>query len=1030
MVELLQRTTPMKVTQARNSIKVKPNCVYVIPPNKDLSVLHGTLYLLDPVATRGLRLPINFFFRSLADDQHERAVGIILSGMGSDGTIGLRAIKESAGRSLVQSPESAKFDSMPCSAINAGLADIVAPAEALPGHIMALLEHGPIGVTKGFEPILEVKSKSALAQIVILLRERTGNDFSLYKKNTIYRRIERRMDLHQLKTIALYVRYLRENPQEQDLLFKELLIGVTSFFRDKEVWAQLKSISLPALLANYPQGKELRAWVTACSTGEEAYSLAMTIMDVLDEVKPKGRFKLHIFATDLDEDAVNIARRGYYSANIESDIPAPQLARYFIKDERGYRINKQIRDMIIFAPQNIIMHPPFTKLDIISCRNLLIYFEPALQKKLLPLFHYALTYQGILLLGNAETIGGFTSLFAPINDGTQIFTRIDNPSQSIDVDFPTRVFPIVTLQDNQPESAQEMSTNITNLQTQADQIILQSYSPAAVLINADGDIIYINGRTGKYLEPAAGKANWNIHVMAQEGLQHQLDVAMKKAQEQTEPVTIKNLTLDTVTINLTVQAITRPKALFGLLMVVFTEVLTPAKSTRRKRGAVEKEAEVELQQAYDQIQMLREKMQTSQEELKSINEEMQSTNEELQSTNEELTTSKEEMQSMNEELQTVNAELQSKVDDLSWVNNDMKNLLDSTEIATIFLDSKLYVRGFTAHVSDLFKLIPSDVGRPLSDVTTSLDYKELENNARKVLRTLVFIEKEITASNKRWFKVRIMPYRTQEDVIDGVVITFVDITDSKQVEAGLKNTREELKKSLGDFERIFNLSAYMVCIASPEGTFQKLSPAFTETLGFTEKELLAKPFADFVHPDDKKATIDNMEPLARGIPIIQFSNRYICKDGSYKWLEWTARSFVNGGDIYAIAYDVTDRILAEDRLKLAANVFTHAREGIFITDALGTIIDVNDTFTATTGYSREEAIGQNPRILQSGRQGPEFYADMWQMLLEKGFWSGEVWNRRKNSEVYAEMLNISSVEDANGQICNYIAFFTDITLTK
>ena len=784
MHELLQRTTSMKVTQAQNHIKVKPNCVYVIPPNKDLSILNGVLFLLEPVSSRGLWLPINFFFRSLANDQQERSVGVILSGMGSDGTLGLRAIKENAGRSLVQLPESAKFDSMPCSAINAGLADIVAPAQELPEQIMAFLKHSPQVVSKPNELRVELKSKSALAQIIIMLRERTGNDFSLYKKNTIYRRIERRMGLHKLKDIAFYVHYLRENPQEQDILFKELLIGVTHFFRDKDVWAQLKSISLPTLLANYPQGKTLRAWVTACSTGEEAYSLAMTVLDVLDDIKPKGHFKLQIFATDLDEDAVNIARKGYYSANIEDDISAQQLTRYFMKEGSGYRIKQQIRDMIIFAPHNIILHPPFTKLDIITCRNLLIYFEPALQNKLLPLFHYALTAHGIVLLGSAETVGNFTSFFRQVNDNTPIYTRMDKPLSLIDVDFPTG-----SLLDNQPRHLSEMNKNITNLQTQADQILLQKYAPAAVLINADGDILYINGRTGKYLEPAAGKANWNIHVMAHKELQHPLFVAMNKAQAQVAPVIMTNLTLDQVTINLTVEAIMEPKVLYGLLMVVFTDVVTPAKAPRKKRGASEQQALIELQQAQEEVQLLREKMQSSHEELKSINEEMQSSNEELQSTNEELTTSKEEMQSMNEELQTVNAELQSKVDDLSWINNDMKHLLDSTEIATVFLDNQLNVRRFTAHISHIFKLISSDVGRPLSDIATNLDYVELEDDVKKVLKSLVFIEKDITASEERWFKVRIMPCRTQENVIDGVVITFIDISKAKNLEAELRLVR-------------------------------------------------------------------------------------------------------------------------------------------------------------------------------------------------------------------------------------------------
>lgn len=791
MPELLQRTTLMKVTQARNRMKVKPNRVYVIPPNKNLSIFHGTLFLFDLPVASGLRFPIDFFFRSLADDQHQCAVGVILSGMGSDGTLGLRAIKENAGVCLVQSPESAKFDSMPTSAIDAGLADIVAPVEELPRRILEFLKQRESGISTPILPISDPEQSNALQQIIIILRQRSGNDFSLYKKNTICRRIERRMNLHQLKTLGHYARYLRENLQEQELLLKELLIGVTHFFRDKEVWAQLQSIALPALLANYPQGEQLRAWVAACSTGEEAYSLAITFLDVLDEVKPKGHFKLQIFATDLDEDAINIARSGYYPEKIEAEVSSQQLSRYFIKDGSGYRIKQRVRDMVIFAQQNVIMHPPFTKIDILTCRNLLIYLEPKLQNKLLPIFHYALNPKGILVLGNAETIGRHTSLFAPINKCTQIFTRINNPSSQIYVNFPTRLFSNVPASDNKFKSFRQMNTNISNLQTQADQILLRNYSPAAVLVNAEGDILYINGRTGKYLEPAAGKANWNIHAMAREGLQFPLDSAIDKALEQENPVVISNVALETCTLDVTVQALKDTPGLEGLLLLVFTEVKRGSKSRRRSRSAIEKELQDELKQAHEQIQVLREKMQSSQEELKASNEELQSTNEELQSTNEELTTSKEEMQLMNEELRTVNAELLSKVDDLSSVNNDMKNLVDSTEIATIFLDADLNVRRFTSHVSDIFKLISSDIGRPLSDVSTKLNYIDLEDNARKVLKTLVFIEKEITTNDGRWFKVRIMPYRTQENLIDGVIITFIDISEAKRLETELRAIKPE-----------------------------------------------------------------------------------------------------------------------------------------------------------------------------------------------------------------------------------------------
>ncbi|MGK0247918.1 MAG: chemotaxis methyl-accepting protein methylase [Oleispira sp.] len=789
MAELLQRITLMKVRQARDNIKVEANCVYVIPPNQDLSILHGSLFLFEPLAGPGFRLPIDFFFRSLASDQQERAVGVILSGMGSDGTIGFRAIKKNGGLTLVQSPELAKFDSMPRSAINGELVDIEAPAEELPEGLLAFLNNNPRVDNRDTVPKLEIESRSALEQIVIILRERTGSDFSLYKKNTIYRRIERRMNLHQLATMPLYARYLRENSQEQGLLFKELLIGVTNFFRDKEVWEQLSSISLPALLANYPEGKELRAWVTACSTGEEAYSLAMTVLDVLDTIKPNGRFSLQIFATDLDEDAISVARQGHYPLSIKSDVSPQQLNRYFVKSKSGYRIKKQIRDMIIFAPQNIIMDPPFTKLDILTCRNLLIYLGPELQNKLIPLFHYALKSQGVLLLGNAETIGHSTALFSALNDNARIFTRIDSPESQMDVDFPTRIFPIISLVENEPEKTYDMTKNISNLQAKADQLLLRNYSPAAVLVNSVGDIIYTSGRTGKYLEPAAGKANWNVYVMVREELQSQLTLAMKKAQAQAEPFITKNLTIDAFTIDLTVQAITKPKTMTGLLMIVFTEIATPTKVAFIKGNAEEYVNQSELQHANEKIQAIREQMQASQEELRSSNEELQSTNEELQSTNEELTTSKEEMQSMNEELQTVNAELQFKVDDLSWVNNDMKNLLNSTQIATIFLDDGLNVRRFTNYATHLFKLIPSDVGRPLSDIVTELDYVSLQQDARSVLDTLLFVEKEIAANNDRWFKVRIMPYRTQENVIDGVVITFTDISEAKLLESELRKMK-------------------------------------------------------------------------------------------------------------------------------------------------------------------------------------------------------------------------------------------------
>ena len=410
LVELLQRTTPMPVVQVNDRLKLAPDCVYVIPPNKDMSILHGVLHLLEPAAPRGLRLPIDFFFRSLADDCQAQSIGVILSGMGSDGTLGLGAIKEKAGVVFVQAPASAKFDGMPRSAIDAGLADVVAPAEDLPGRIMDYLKYAP-PIVRSDSP-QESKAQSTLEKIFILLRTRTGHDFSLYKKSTIYRRVERRMGLHQIEKIATYVRFLRENSQEIDLLFKELLIGVTSFFRDPPDWKQLKDQIITDLLATHPEGGALRAWACGCSTGEEAYSLAMVFREALEHAKPTGHFSLQIFATDLDQDAIDKARAAVYPANIAADISADRLRRFFVQDEHGYRVGKEIREMVIFAHQNVIMDPPFTKLDLLICRNLLIYLDQAMQKKLIPLFHYSLNPGGILWLGRAETIGAFPLLFS------------------------------------------------------------------------------------------------------------------------------------------------------------------------------------------------------------------------------------------------------------------------------------------------------------------------------------------------------------------------------------------------------------------------------------------------------------------------------------------------------------------------------------------------------------------------------------------------------------------------------------------
>jgi two-component system CheB/CheR fusion protein len=906
MPELLQRATPMRVIQVKDRTKVQPNCVYVIPPNKDMSILHGILHLLDPGTPRGLRLPIDFFFRSLAQDQQERSVGVILSGMGSDGTLGLKAIKEKAGVVFVQDPDSAKFDGMPRSAIDAGLGDVVALVEELPAQIIAVLHHLPPLLKPA--PTLESKTLSAIDKICILLRTQTGHDFSLYKSSTIHRRIERRMGVHQIGKIADYVRFLQENPHELELLFKELLIGVTSFFRDPAAWEQLKTEALPALLAGHPPEQPLRAWTPGCSTGEEAYSLAMVFKEAAQNVKPARKYMLQIFATDVDPEAIAKARQGSYPANIAADVSPERLKRFFVKDEHGYRISKEIREMVVFAPQNLIMDPPFTKLDILICRNLLIYLVPELQKKILPLFHYSLKPGGVLFLGSAESIGTFTDLFATLPGKSRLYRRLESSLRSEPLELPKSFAPV-------PPSPPERSKGdrpAPNLQTMAEQLLLQQFSPAAVLVNNQGDILFVSGRTGKYLEPAAGKANWNIFVMLREGLRHEVGSAFAMVLRQKRPHKLSNLKVGTnggtQFLDVTLQAIDAPEALRGMVMVVFTDVAmppetpAPGKKVRTGSNIQAVHAQQELQQAREEIQTLREEMQTSQEELKSSNEELQSTNEELQSTNEELTTSKEEMQSMNEELQTVNNEQQAKVDELSRASSDLKTLLNATDIATLFLDKDLHLRRFTTPTTKIIPLLPADAGRPITNLASDLNYPELAADAREVLRTLVPIAKEVSASNNRWFAARIVPYRTLEDVIDGVAITFVDITETQRAREALRKANDLLRLAV-----VVRDAHDAITVQDLDGRILAWNPGAVRMYGWSEAEALMMNIRDTIPEELRKDALAKVQRLGMAEVLAPYPTQRLTKQGEIIEIWMTATALLNeAGQMYAIA--TTERV--------------------------------------------------------------------------------------------------------------------------
>lgn len=794
---LLGKCTAMPVMEVTDGITVEPDHVYLAPGGTNLALLHGAVHLMEPPLQERVPLPIDYFFRSLADDQKMRAVGIILSGTGSDGSIGLRAIKAESGMTIAQDPQTAKYQGMPRSAIAAGVVNVVLPA----GHMLETLLAYARSLTKPIHQLSEHDTAQTLQKLFILLRDRTGNDFALYKENAIRRRLERRMNVHQIENVRHYLRFVQENPHELDALFQELLINVTSFFRDPQAFEVLAQKGLPALLEGKPDGSTLRIWIAGCSTGEEAYSLAIVVKECL--AQHKRRLAVQIFATDLDNRSVETARAALYPVGIAGDVTPDRLQQFFTKEDGSYRIKREIRDLVVFATHNLLTDAPFTKLDMLSCRNLLIYLDHKAQHKLLPLFHYALKPNGLLFLGTSETVGGFERLFTPVDRKGKLFRRTVEPSTLPHLERSPGGAMRGTIATHAGTGAALPAVRPLALADLMQQVLVAQYAPAAVVINGQGEVVYIHGHTGAYLEPAPGPPTHHLIEMVREGLQRELAVALQRATGGEDEVVRRNIRMKAdggmALVTVTLRRITEPEALQGLFLVTFVPAgadkpavgkVAPERASvplKTKKG--EAGIRWELKFTKQRLQRTIEELQTSNEELKSTNEELQSTNEELQSANEELETAKEEMQSMNEELMTVNAELQGKFNALENANDDLQNLLNSTEVATIFLDNELRIKRFTSEAKRVSHLIALDVGRPLSDIVSKLSYNRVLEDAQEVLRTLVVQEHEVKASDGSWFLMRIMPYRTSKNTIDGLVLTFLDITRLKYSERVVQEAR-------------------------------------------------------------------------------------------------------------------------------------------------------------------------------------------------------------------------------------------------
>jgi two-component system CheB/CheR fusion protein len=781
MADLLAGHTAMTVQQAADGDAIAPDHLYIIPPGSYLSVKAGKLHLSAPGARHGARLPVDFLLHSLADECPDRTIGVILSGTGADGALGLKALHEAGGFTIAQEPGEAEYDGMPRAAIAAGAVDLVLPigdmAAALvdPARQVARAEKAP------------ATGPNCLPEVIELLRTATGHDFTLYKMGTLQRRIERRMGLAALNTMPAYLERLRSDPAELELLAKDLLINVTSFFRDTAVFDLLAEKIVPDLVQAHPPDRPLRLWVAGCSSGEEAYSLAMLLREAI--IASKRDIKLQVFASDVDVDAIATARDGLYPESISALISPERLARFFVKEDHGYRVSPELRAAVVFTVQDVLADPPFSRLDMISCRNLLIYLGPEAQAKVIALFHFALREGGTLLLGSAETIGSNDDRFKVVSKPARLYRQIGS-SKPGDIGF--RVG-----QGEPPRGPGRSAANPPEHQNKladlVQKLVIEGHLPAAVLINRKHELVFSSGPTERYLRVAPGHPSHDVLAMAPQGLRTKLRSAIHQAIQADGPIIVTGGRSDQGGVEIAFDIHVRPLEYEGeaLLLVCFVDVAAkPARTSRTaspQNAARVAELEQELETTRTELQGAIHNLEISGEEQRAINEEALSVNEEFQSTNEELLTSKEELQSLNEELTALNSQLQETLDRQRITSNDLQNVLYSTDVATLFLDIDLNIRFFTPATTALFNLIPGDIGRPLADLQSLSSDGALPAEARAVLKNLEPIDREIETTAGSFFVRRIMPYRADNNRIEGVVITFIDISERKHIKQALED---------------------------------------------------------------------------------------------------------------------------------------------------------------------------------------------------------------------------------------------------
>ncbi len=948
LASLLDRLAKVPVTVITNETIAEANHIYVIPPNASLTIVDHKLLLAPPVTPRGMRTPIDGFFTSLAEAHGERAAGVILSGSGSDGTLGLRAIKEHGGLTITQ--EGAEYDGMMRSAVRTGMVDFVLPLADIPPKLGDYFRHLE---SRKQAPPENGEAADYLTQIVSVLRTRTGHDFSGYKDKTVARRVQRRMQVLQIDQVADFIDRLRKEPNEADVLLQDLLIGVTNFFRDPQAFQALEEHVIPHLFDNKGPDDTVRVWVPGCSTGEEAYSIAILLCEHVP--RGPGAPKLQVFASDIDEQALAAARVGRFPATIAKDVPEKWLQKYFVREDGTYRISSELRELCLFSAHNLLRDAPFSKLDLVSCRNLLIYLTPELQNRLIPLFHYALNEGAYLFLGSSENLTRHTRLFATIDKPYRIFRRRTQLERRLPE------FPLTASDDGRRRLAPPVRAAVDRqpLQALAERQLLDRYSPSYVIINSDGDVLHGSTRTGKYLELGQGAPRIDIFSMARHGLRADLRAGVHKAVSTGQAVVQKNVLVGTNGGRQLIDLIVHPlpnAAHDPLYMVVFqdiggiktgTESEAPA-SDDDLESANSRQIEVELRSIKEQLQTTTEELESANEELKSGNEELSSMNEDLQSANEELETSKEELQSINEELQTVNSELNARVEELSRANSDIANLLESTQIATLFLDRNLNIKSFTPAAKDIFRLVESDTGRPITHVRARFKADTVQDDAERVLRTLATIERQIECDDSGdRYVMRMMPYRTVDSVIAGVVLTFVDVTKISAAEARINELARDLRERISSLETLLDVVPVGILILPDRQRADdiRVNRFGAQLLGDGLREAVGNGNGPRVmsgglrlFQGERELPVEE-QPLhvatRSGQPVANFEGQLLRPDGERRDLVVTATPLLDDagqvrGGIAAIA-DISERKSAEARQQVLLYELQHRVKNIIAT---------------------------------------------------------------------------------------------------